>query len=51
MAVVPEAGKPLSPQAADLIFRIARGILDEPAARDRDGVADGVRQVRREALT
>jgi DNA-binding PucR family transcriptional regulator len=31
MAVVPGAGEPLSPQAADLVRRIARGILDEPA--------------------
>jgi DNA-binding PucR family transcriptional regulator len=31
MAVVPGAGEPLSPQAADLIRRLARGILDEPA--------------------
>jgi len=31
MRVVPEAGEPLSPQAADLVRRIARGILDEPA--------------------
>ena len=31
MAVVPEAGEPLSPQAADLVRRIARGIMDEPA--------------------
>jgi DNA-binding PucR family transcriptional regulator len=36
MAVVadagePDAGEPLSPQAADLVRRIARGILDEPA--------------------
>jgi len=27
----PSAGEPLSPQAADLVRRIARGILDEPA--------------------
>jgi DNA-binding PucR family transcriptional regulator len=27
----PDAGKPLSPQAADLVRRIARTILDEPA--------------------
>jgi len=27
----PDAGEPLSPQAADLVRRIARGILDEPA--------------------
>jgi DNA-binding PucR family transcriptional regulator len=31
MAVVPGAGEPLSPQAADLVRRIARGVLDEPA--------------------
>jgi len=31
MAVVPEAGEPLSPQAADLVRRLARTILDEPA--------------------
>jgi DNA-binding PucR family transcriptional regulator len=31
MAVVPDAGEPLSPQAADLVRRIARVILDEPA--------------------
>jgi DNA-binding PucR family transcriptional regulator len=31
MAVVPEAAEPLSPQAADLVRRIARAILDEPA--------------------
>jgi DNA-binding PucR family transcriptional regulator len=31
MVVVPDAGEPLSPQAADLVRRIARGILDEPA--------------------
>ena len=31
MAVVPDAGEPLSPQAADLIRRIARVFLDEPA--------------------
>jgi hypothetical protein len=31
MTVVPDAGKPLSPQAADLVRQIARGILDEPA--------------------
>jgi DNA-binding PucR family transcriptional regulator len=31
MAVVADAGEPLSPQAADLLRRIARGILDEPA--------------------
>ncbi len=31
MAVVPGAGEPLSPQAADLVRRLARGILDEPA--------------------
>ncbi len=31
MAVVPDAGEPLSPQAADLVRRIARMILDEPA--------------------
>jgi DNA-binding PucR family transcriptional regulator len=28
---VPDAGEPLSAQAADLVRRIARGILDEPA--------------------
>ena len=32
MTVVPEAGEPLSPQAADLVRRIARTVLDEPAA-------------------
>jgi len=31
MAVVPEAGEPLSPQAADLVRRIAWTVLDEPA--------------------
>jgi DNA-binding PucR family transcriptional regulator len=31
MAVVADAGEPLSPQAADLVRRIARVILDEPA--------------------
>ena len=31
MTVVPGAGEPLSPQAADLVRRIARGILDEAA--------------------
>jgi DNA-binding PucR family transcriptional regulator len=31
MTVVPEAGEPLSPQAAELVRRIAQGILDEPA--------------------
>ena len=31
MAVVPDAGEPLSPQAADLVRRIARRVLDEPA--------------------
>jgi DNA-binding PucR family transcriptional regulator len=31
MAVVPDNGEPLSPQAADLVRRIARVILDEPA--------------------
>ena len=31
MAVVPEAGEALSPQAADLIRRVARVVLDEPA--------------------
>ena len=31
MAVVPDAAEPLSPQAADLVRRIARVILDEPA--------------------
>ncbi len=31
MAVVPDAGEPLSPQAADLIRRVARVFLDEPA--------------------
>ena len=31
MVVVPEAGEPLSPQAADLVRRIARTVLDEPA--------------------
>ena len=31
MTVVPDAAERLSPQAADLVRRIARGILDEPA--------------------
>src|SRR6476646_3864730 len=31
MAVVPDAGEPLSPQAADLVRRFARVFLDEPA--------------------
>ena len=31
MAVVPDAGEPLSPQAADLVRRVARVLLDEPA--------------------
>jgi len=31
MTVVPDAGDPLSPQAADLVRRVAQGILDEPA--------------------
>jgi DNA-binding PucR family transcriptional regulator len=31
MTVVPDAGEALSPQAAELVRRIARGILDEPA--------------------
>jgi DNA-binding PucR family transcriptional regulator len=31
MAVVPDYGQPLSPQAADLVRRIARVFLDEPA--------------------
>jgi DNA-binding PucR family transcriptional regulator len=31
MAVVPDVGEPLSPQAADLVRRIARAVLDEPA--------------------
>src|SRR5689334_15277586 len=31
MTAVPDAGEPLSPQTADLVRRIARGILDEPA--------------------
>ena len=31
MAVVPDAGEPLSPQAADLIRQIAHVFLDEPA--------------------
>ena len=31
MAVVPDAGEPLSPQAADLVRLIARAVLDEPA--------------------
>src|SRR5215469_7352301 len=31
MAVVPNAGEPLSPQAADLARRIAQIFLDEPA--------------------
>lgn len=29
--IVPNAGESLSPQAADLVRRIARGVLDEPA--------------------
>ena len=28
---MPDSGQPLSPQAADLVRRIARGVLDEPA--------------------
>jgi hypothetical protein len=31
MAVVADAGEPLSPQAADLVRRVARVFLDEPA--------------------
>ena len=31
MAVVPDAAEPLSPPAADLVGRIARMVLDEPA--------------------
>jgi DNA-binding PucR family transcriptional regulator len=31
MAVVPDNGEPLSPQAADLVRRIAQMVLDEPA--------------------
>jgi DNA-binding PucR family transcriptional regulator len=31
MGVVPDAGEPLSPQAAELVRRIARVFLDEPA--------------------
>ena len=31
MAVVADAGEPLSAQAADLIRRVARVVLDEPA--------------------
>jgi DNA-binding PucR family transcriptional regulator len=31
MTVVPDTGEPLSPRAADLVRRIARGVLDEPA--------------------
>src|SRR5437870_2117528 len=31
MTAVPDAGEPLSPQAADLVRRIARVVLDEPA--------------------
>jgi DNA-binding PucR family transcriptional regulator len=31
MAVVPDNGEPLSPQAADLVRQIARMVLDEPA--------------------
>ena len=31
MAVVPDAGEPLSPQAADLVRRVARVVLDEAA--------------------
>jgi hypothetical protein len=31
MAVVADAGEPLSPRAADLVRRIARMVLDEPA--------------------
>jgi DNA-binding PucR family transcriptional regulator len=30
MAVMPDSGQPLSPQAADLVRRLAQGILDEP---------------------
>jgi hypothetical protein len=31
LTVVPDAGEPLSPRAADLVRRIARKVLDEPA--------------------
>jgi DNA-binding PucR family transcriptional regulator len=31
LAAVADAGEPLSPRAADLVRRIARGVLDEPA--------------------
>jgi len=31
MTVVPDAGESLSPQAADLVRRVAQRILDEPA--------------------
>ena len=31
MAVVPDAGEPLSPEAADLVRRVARVFLGEPA--------------------
>ena len=31
MTIVPDAGEPLSPQAADLVRRIARVVLDESA--------------------
>jgi DNA-binding PucR family transcriptional regulator len=31
MTVVPDAGEPLSPQAVDLVRRVAQEILDEPA--------------------
>ena len=31
MTVVADAGEPLSPQAADLVRRVARVFLDEPA--------------------
>ena len=31
LAVTPDAGEPLSPQAADLVLRITRKVLDEPA--------------------
>ena len=33
MGAVPDAGEPLSPQAAELVRRIARVFLDEPAVR------------------
>jgi hypothetical protein len=41
MAVVADAGEPLSPQAADLVCRIARVFLDEPADLMADVQAAG----------